>query len=290
MHRHDQRDPRGLRSRRLLADPHRRECVGFPSPTFTLTVDGVPVFTSSGSVTETAGTPFSYLVDPQLPHCRAERRESPAGVAFSDNGNGTGTLSGTTAAGTSKVTITAANAGGKTTQTVTVSVKKPGTGQVAAFTSPAALTAAKGSVVAFTVTTAGSPLNSATISHSGTLPGGVTFVALGNGMATIGGIPTGTGVYPMTLTAKNAAGTATQMFVLTVTAAPVITTGTKTTATVGSGFNFLVRTTGWPTPTLAEAGTLPAHELGEQRRRHRVAGRYARREPGRDIPADDHGS
>ena len=231
---------------------------GFASQAFTLTVDAVPVFTSSGSVTETAGTPFSYLVRTRsYPTAALSGANLPAGVAFSDNGNGTGTLSGTTAAGTSKVTITAANAGGKTTQTITLSVRKPGTGQVPAFTSPAALTAAKGSVVAFTVTTAGSPLNSATISHSGTLPGGVTFVALGNGMATIGGIPTGTGVYPMTLTAKNAAGTATQMFVLTVTAAPVITTGTKTTATVGSGFNFLVRTTGWPTPTLAEAGTLP---------------------------------
>ena len=58
----------------------------------------------------------------------------------------------------------------------------------------------------------------------------------------------------MTLTAKNAAGMATQMFVLTVTAAPAIMTGTKATATVGSGFSFLVRATGWPTPTLAEAG------------------------------------
>jgi len=231
---------------------------GFASQAFTLTVDAVPAFTSSGSVTETAGTSFSYLVSTRsYPTAALSGANLPAGVSFSDNGNGTGTLSGTAAAGTSKVTITAANAGGKTTQSITLSVKKPGTGQVPAFTSPAALTAAKGSVVAFTVTTAGSPLNAATISHSGTLPGGITLAALGNGTATIGGIPTGTGVYPVTLIAKNAAGTATQMFVLTVTAAPVITTGTKTTATVGSGFNFLVRTTGWPTPTVAEAGTLP---------------------------------
>ena len=126
-----------------------------------------------------------------------------------------------------------------------------------AFTSPAQAAATAGLPLLFTVTTAGSPLSLTTLARSGTLPPGVTFLSLGNGTATFAGIPTGGGKYPITLTAKNSAGTTTQMFVLNVSAAPVITTGANATATVGSAFSYTVKASGAPTPTLAEAGILP---------------------------------
>ena len=68
------------------------------------------------------------------------------------------------------------------------------------------------------------------------LPAGLSFLSLDAGTAILSGIPTAAsgGVYPITFTAKNSAGTTTQMFVLTVNAAPAITTTAASTATVGS--------------------------------------------------------
>jgi len=238
-----------------------KNSTGFTSQAFRLTVDEAPSFTTGTSVTETAGTAFSYLVSTRgYPTATLSSGTLPAGVSFSDSGDGTGTLSGTSAvtAGTAQVVITAANAGGTSPQTINLTVRAPGkAGVVPAFTSPAQTAAIAGLPLLFTVTTAGSPVASTTLARSGSLPPGVTFLNLGNGTATFTGIPTGGGKYPITLTAKNSAGTTTQMFVLNVSAAPVITTGAKVTATVGSAFSYTVRASGAPTPTLAEAGILP---------------------------------
>ncbi len=69
----------------------------------------------------------------------------------------------------------------------------------------------------FTVTTTGSPAPS--LSVTGTLPSGVTFVDNGNGTATLAGTPasTATGTYPLSITANNGISPdATQSFTLTV--------------------------------------------------------------------------
>jgi hypothetical protein len=85
------------------------------------------------------------------------------------------------------------------------------------------------------------------------------FTNLGNGTATLTGIPSGSsgGTYPITLSAQSAGGVTTQAFVLTVTSAPAIFTGTSATATVGSGFSFAVRARGFPVPALTEGGAIP---------------------------------
>jgi PKD repeat protein len=97
------------------------------------------------------------------------------------------------------------------------------------------------------------------VTHTGTLPAGLSFNNLGNGEATISGTPTAAsgGTYPITLTAKNSAGTVTQSFVLTVQAGPTITSAASATATDGSSFNFTVKATGSPAPAMTESGTLP---------------------------------
>jgi Putative Ig domain len=131
---------------------------------------------------------------------------------------------------------------------------------VPTFTSPAAATASSGTRLSFTITTAGSPTTTTTnITRSGTLPAGISFTNNGNGQATLTGTPTAAsgGTYPLTFTAKNSAGTTTQSFVLTVGAKPTITTANSAKATDGSAFNFTVKTTGAPAPTLAESGALP---------------------------------
>jgi hypothetical protein len=109
-------------------------------------------------------------------------------------------------------------------------------------------------------TTAGSPTGFVTnITRNGALPAGLTFTNNGDGTATLTGTPSSSsgGNYPVTLSAQTAGGVTTQAFVLTVTSAPAIVTGTSATATVGSGFDFTVRAKGFPAPTLTETGAIP---------------------------------
>jgi PKD repeat protein len=217
-------------------------------------------------VTETAGTAFAFTVSTKgYPTPALSAGTLPSGVSFVDNGNGTGTLAGTTSvvAGTYSVTITAANAGGTVNQVITLTVKTDSTKvPVPAFTSAAKATATAGSAFTFTVTTTGSPTTTYTtsVTHTGALPSGISFNNLGNGTATISGTPTSAsgGTYALTLTAKNSAGTTTQSFVLTVQAGSTITSAATATATDGSAFNFTVKTSGSPTPAMSETGALPS--------------------------------
>jgi Putative Ig domain len=241
-----------------------RNSTGTASQAFTLTVDNTPTFTSAATLTETAGTAFTFTVSTTgYPTAALSAGSLPTGLSFSDNGNGTGTLSGTTAvaAGTDSVTVTATNAGGSTSQTITLTVKAAGTTTeaVPTFTSAATATATSGTAFTFTVTTAAATTYTTRVTHSGTLPAGISFSNNGNGTATLSGTPTAAsaGVYPITFTATNSAGTTTQSFVLTVTGPPAISSAASATATVGSAFSFTVKATGGPVPTMAESGALP---------------------------------
>ena len=84
-----------------------------------------------------------------------------------------------------------------------------------AFTSGSAATAAFGAAFTFTVTKTGDP--APRITRTGRLPAGVRFSDNKDGTATISGTPvrTAAGVYPLTLTARNKYGAATQAFTLT---------------------------------------------------------------------------
>jgi hypothetical protein len=97
--------------------------------------------------------------------------------------------------------------------------------QAPTFTSTSAASFTVGTAESFTVTTSGFPTVS-TLTESGKLPGGVTFVNNQNGTATLSGTPNaGTaGTYHLTFTASNGvASDATQSFTLTVTAAGTAT-------------------------------------------------------------------
>ena len=127
-----------------------------------------------------------------------------------------------------------------------------------AFTSGAAATAAYGARFSFTVTTTGFPAPK--ITRTDWLPAGVRFTDNGDGTATISGTPrkAAAGVYPLTLTARNKYGTATQAFTLTVTRAPAIKKIRAIRVRVGAGLHLTVRATGYPAPALAESGPLPS--------------------------------
>jgi hypothetical protein len=131
-------------------------------------------------------------------------------------GSGSGTLSGTPAAGTGgtyAITIKATSTSGGTAQSFTLTVNEAPT-----ITSANSATFTVGTNGSFTVTTTGFPLDP--ITETGALPSGVTFVDNGNNTATLSGTPAaGTAnSYPITITATNGVGSpAVQAFTLTVT-------------------------------------------------------------------------
>ena len=126
-----------------------------------------------------------------------------------------------------------------------------------AFTSASAATSIVGTPFTFTVAATGNP--APTLTETGPLPTGITFTGNANGTATIAGTAAaGTGgSYPITITASNVNGTASQAFTLTNGQLPVLTSAASDTVALGASFSFPVTATGYPAPALTEAGTLP---------------------------------
>jgi outer membrane protein OmpA-like peptidoglycan-associated protein len=248
---------------------------GIGQPTtqsFTLTVDQGAAITSADQATftvgqpgsftfTTTGFPFPVVADPQIP---------VQGLSFTDNQDGTATLSGTPAAGTSGTyffPVVVTNTINGQTDTARQDFELI-VDQAPAITSADHATFTAGQSGSFTVTT--SALPGPALKASGTLPAGVTFTDNGDGTATITGTPeAGTGgTYPITNAATNGiAPDASQDFTLTVDQAPTITSGADATFTAGHAGSFTVTTTGFPAPGLTEAGDLPTglvfHDNGD---------------------------
>ena len=131
----------------------------------------------------------------------SETGSLPAGVTFTDNGDGTATLAGTPAAGTGgsyPITMTASQRGEPQRHPVLHPDRRLGAGHhLGQLPRPSR----SGSAGTFSVTTTGRPTSA--LAETGTLPTGVSFVDNGNGTATLSGNPAaGTGgSYPITITA-----------------------------------------------------------------------------------------
>ena len=226
--------------------------------TLSIVVGQAPAVTSAASVAFAVGAAGTFKVTttgypaPAL----AESGALPSAVTFKDNGDGTATLAGTPAAGTTgsyQLTLTATNGTSSITQSFTLVVN-----QAPAFTSTASTDFPVGSAGSFAVTTSGVP--TASITETGALPSGVTFKANGDGTATLAGTPAAGagGTYPLTLTATNSAGSITQGFALSVDQGPALTSASSTTFSAGTAGTFTVTATGAPAPSLTESGPLPS--------------------------------
>ena len=106
-------------------------------------------------------------------------------------------------------TVAATNAVGSGPASQVSTAVVPGIAPV--FTSTNAATFTQGIAANFTVLATGSP--APLLSQSGALPAGVTFNAVTGALI---GIPTVSGTFPLTFSASNGVGTATQIFTLTV--------------------------------------------------------------------------
>jgi hypothetical protein len=187
---------------------------GTVKQSFTLTVNKVPSIWSNDAATFTVGTAGSFSVKTEaFPRATLTMSGAlPAGVTFTPNTNGNGTLSGTPAVGTGKqypLVFTAQNSVGTTTQNFTLTVREG-----PKITSPSSVSFTRNTASSFTITTTGWP--APTISRSGTLPPGVTFSA-SSGTARLSGTPTTAGTWTLTITAKNAVATVTQTLTIRVT-------------------------------------------------------------------------
>ena len=189
----------------------------------TINIGQPPAITSSNSTTFTVGAAGAFIVtttgspNPSI----TENGTLPGGIRFVDNGNGTGTLSGTPSSGTGglyNITFTAQNGSSpNATQTFTLAVN-----QAPIITSANSTSFAVGAAGSFTVTTSAFPVAGITI--AGALPSGVGFVDNHNGTGTLSGTPSSLGVFTITLTASNGLGSpAVQSFTLTVSQAPTVT-------------------------------------------------------------------
>ncbi len=227
--------------------------------TFALIVDAPSTITSNAATTFTVGTAGTFTVTTSGNPTAAlsETGSLPSGVNFADNGDGTGTLSGTPAVGTGGVysfSITADNGvGSADTQSFTLTVD-----EAAVVTSADSTVFTAGSAGSFTVTTSGYPI--AALSESGALPSGVGFMDNGDGTATLSGTPVAVtgGSYSITITANDGVGgAAMQSFTLTVDEAPTITSAAAATFVSGVVDTFTVTTSGTPSASISETGDLP---------------------------------
>src|SRR5258707_296385 len=137
---------------------------------FTLTVNQAPAITSGNSTTFQVGVAGSFTVTttgtptPSI----TEGGALPSGVTFHDNGNGTGTLSGTpAAAGTFNITFTAQNGvSPNATQNFTLTVQKANSTTSITSNSPNPSVVGQPVTINFSVTGNGTPTGNVTVTAS----------------------------------------------------------------------------------------------------------------------------
>ena len=211
-----------------------------------------PSFTSGDSATMNVGEAGSIQItstgDPNVSWSFSG--SLPLGVSFVGNGDDTASLAGTPAAGTAGIyalTITASNGvGSPATQSFTLTVD-----QAPAITSPTSATFIEGNPSSFTAVATGYPTPALT--ETGALPSGVTFTG-----GVFSGTPTEAGTFPISITASNGVSPdANQSFTLAVGQTPAITSTASATFTKGVLGTFTPAASGFPGPTITEAGPLP---------------------------------
>jgi hypothetical protein len=224
-----------------------------------------PTITSVNSTQLAIGAPgyFTVTTSGYPTASISESGALPTGVTFVDNGNGTATLGGIPAQGSSPswpIIITAMNGTApNATQGFTLTVTG---GLPNGITSAATTTFTVGTPGYFLVNTNFTPI-ATNITETGTLPSGVTFTNYLNGTAVLAGTPAAAtnGSYPLTVTASNGTQSVSQSFTLTVSPAGVVsfTSAASTTFTPSVYGSFSVTATGTPTPAVSlYSGSLPS--------------------------------
>ncbi len=239
--------------------------------TFVLTVNQAPAFTSANNTTFTVGTAGTFTVSASgypVPDF-TESGALPSGVTLVSNADGTATLAGTPAAGTSgtySITITANNGVSPNgTQTFTLTVNAVAVAVSISTTSPLA-GATQGTSYSASVTASGGVTPYTwTLATGSNLPPGLTLTS-GTPTATISGTPTATGTYQFTLkvtdSTKPTAETASTTFLVTVTGSSTFTCPSPVNLTLCGTYVFGMNGFDASGGTIAFGGSFVADNLG----------------------------
>lgn len=190
-----------------------KSATGTATQGFTLTIVKGPVFKAVTIPVAHVGSNYSLTLKTSS-YSTATMTESgalPAGLSFTDNGDGSATITGTPQLGSGgayPITVYATNQVGSSSKSITIKVN-----EAPAITSASGASATVGQAFSFAVTTTGYPTPS--LSKSGTLPRGLTYHSATH---SIDGTPAAgsQGTYVLVFTAKNSSGTVQQSFTLTV--------------------------------------------------------------------------
>ncbi|MGH9081812.1 MAG: Ig-like domain repeat protein, partial [Acidimicrobiales bacterium] len=264
---------------------------GTATQSFSLAIGTAPEFTSLASDTATfvAGDlstyTFSATGEPTpaltctISGTTCSVANLPAGLTFTDNGDGTATLAGTpTATGTTTLTVTASDGvGSSATSTLAVSVDTTpaftGTSQTASCTSPSGSTSdtlQADSAGTWTLCASGSPSPSITLisvtcsASPSSLPAELTFTDNGDGSATVAGTPdNGSGAacatgYVLNVAIANGAATVTQSVTLNIDDVILPTSSPDAPTFVAGIYNtYDVTASAIPTAAFAVDGSTP---------------------------------
>ncbi len=225
----------------------------------TLTVYKTPAITSVNHAAFALGTVDTFTITTSgFPAATlSELADLPAGLTFTDNHNGTATLSGTPtvgALGTHVLTFVATNDFGSASQTFVLNIDQP----PVITTSPSSLTVAAGQKVTFTAAASGTPAPA--VQWQISTNGGGSFRNILGATSTTLSFTAAAGANGAEYRAvfTNIGGSvATAAATLTVDSAPRIISANQTTFKAGAESSFTIITTGFPAADLSVVGTLP---------------------------------
>lgn len=223
--------------------------IGTAQKTVEITVGTAPSVTVAASVLAEIGETVTVQVGVGgSPVPLVTTTGLPDGLVLEQDGAGVRITGTPTTAGAYTVTTTATNAFGSVGAMTTITVGEPPTIDASDGRIPGGVGGA------LAVSAAGFPVPTL----DGILPDGFSLVDNADGTGTLVVDPSvPTGVYPVTLSTRNAFGTDAVTISVQVYGPPAFTSPAQARFTQGRDGSFTITTTGWPTPTLAIHGDLP---------------------------------